>query len=154
MPAGLRLNRLCAAVVEGLVDLVVEIDAIRHQDDLEVNDTSFEGKGLGEHHHGQALAAALGMPDYAASARSVVLGFLHSVKDLVDAEVLLMAGDLFLTTVEEHKTEDQFEEPLPATQGIERLILRRHLSFYASIALPLSAPKLLRSKNSVDLAFA
>ena len=92
------------------------------------------------------------MPDYAALARSVVLGFPHSVEDLIDTEVLLMAGNFFLASVKEHETEDQFEEPLPATQGIECFILWCYLPLYASIALPLSAPKLLRSKNSVDLA--
>ena len=154
VPAGLRLYGLDAAVVEGPVDLIVEIDPVRDQDDLEVPEAPFQGEGLGQHHHGKALAAALGVPDHAAQARAVRTGSPHPVEDLVDAEVLLVAGDLLLPAIEEGEAEDQLQEPVLSAQGVEGPVLRRHLPLQAAIALPLAGPGPAGRKDPVELALA
>ena len=70
MFAGIGLLRLQAAGAKSAADLIVQIETVSHQNHLGVDDIRMQGQRLGQHHHGQGLAAALGVPDYAARSRS------------------------------------------------------------------------------------
>ena len=69
MFAGIGLLRLQAAGAKGSANLIVQIDTVGHQNDLGVDDIRVQGQRLGQHHHGQGFAAALGVPDHAARSR-------------------------------------------------------------------------------------
>ncbi len=64
---------------------------------------------LGEEHHGDAFAAALGVPDDAAA--FMVLGVILNVGlGGFDAEVLVAAGEFFNAAVEEDEVVEEVEE--------------------------------------------
>ena len=64
---------------------------------------------LGQKHHDDALAAALGVPDDAALLLTDVL--LASF----GAKILMHTGQLLPTTVEYHEVPHQFDQPILAT---------------------------------------
>ena len=153
MLAGLRLHGLGSAMVKGLVDLIVQIDPIGHEDDFVIIDRAVEGEGLGEHHHGDALPASLSVPDNAPLPRNIALSPAHAFLDLLDAEVLLISSHLLLACVEEHEAEYQLEESLLAAEGIERAVLRGYLPLEAAVTRrTLPDPRLPGREDLVDLA--
>ena len=85
---------LFAAVVEGVPDLLIEIDAVGDQDHARVADVGVQSQGLGQHDHRERLAAAGGMPDDATVAHAVSIEMGDAGDGLFDGEVLLVAGDL------------------------------------------------------------
>ena len=89
--------------LEHPLDLLVELGPVGDDEDAAAVDVLADP--LGEPHHGQALARALGVPDDAALAGAdVPLGRL-------DAEVLVVAGELLDARVEDDEVVDEFEEP-------------------------------------------
>ena len=89
------------AVLEGLLDLHIQLGAVRHDDQARILELLIEGEGLAQHHHRQGLARTLGMPDHPALSASFAVALLHLFDDRLDAEELLMAGDLALAVVKE-----------------------------------------------------
>jgi hypothetical protein len=88
--------------LEDLLDLLVELGAVGDDEDARVLDVLADP--LGEPHHGEALARALGVPDDAAlAAPDVALGGAH-------AEVLVVAAQLLGAGVEHDEVVDQLEE--------------------------------------------
>src|SRR5262245_50836148 len=74
---------------------------------------------LGDEHHQDALAAALGVPDDAALAlRNAFLRRLHAKK-------LVRPWHLLLTGVKDHEVADQVEEPRFVTELRQRPIEQR-----------------------------
>ena len=78
---------------------------------------------LCQHHHGQAFAAALGMPDHAALPVALFVGLLDGLDDLLDGKVLLIPAYFFHVGVEKHKVPDQFHNPLFAEQRNQVAVL-------------------------------
>ena len=102
-PAAGALNGL-ARLGEDAFNLFVQLVAVRDDD--------YAGVGivlqypLGQHHHDDAFAAALGVPDDAA------LAFLHMLLRCFDAEILVHARQLLPAAIEEHEVVYQFKQPL------------------------------------------
>ena len=105
---------------EDLLDLLVELGAVGDDHDAGVLDVLADP--LGEPHHRQALAAALGMPDDAAlPALDVRLRGAHP-------EVLVVAAGLLRAGIEDHEVVHDLQQPLrPAdlVQAPQERILRR-----------------------------
>ena len=78
---------------------------------------------LGQHDHGQRLAAAGGVPDDAAGALALGVEMGHAVDGGLDGEILLVAGDLLDAAVEDDELVDQLQQALGAQQGVERAVL-------------------------------
>ena len=110
-------------MAEGLVDLVVEVDAVGHQHDLRVVEARLQGDRLGQHDHRERLAAPLGVPDDAPGPLPLLVAGPDPLEDPLDAEELLVAGDLLLARVEEGVAEHQPQEPLGPAQGVEGAVL-------------------------------
>ena len=82
---------------------------------------------LGQPDHGQALAAALGVPDDAA------LAPLHELLRGLHAEILVVAAELLDAGVEDDEVVDQFQKPRLVAEldqrPVERVLDRRSSSF-------------------------
>ena len=63
------------------------------------------------------------MPDDPALAAAFGVALFHLLDDRLDAEELLMAGDLTLTVVEEGERTGQFQDALLATEGVKDTVL-------------------------------
>ncbi len=117
-----------AAIVEGIPDLFVEIDAVGDEDDARVLNVRVQGEGFRQHDHRERFAAACGVPDDAARTHAAVeMG--NAGDGLFDGEVLLVAGDLLDARVVDNELIDQFEQALGAQEAVERAILRGGESF-------------------------
>src|SRR5690606_29845171 len=82
---------------------------------------------VGEHHHGEALPAPLGVPDDTALPRPVRSDPPDPLHRPFHAEVLLVPGDLALASLEEREVPRELEEPLRAAEGIENPVLLGHV---------------------------
>ena len=111
--------------LEDLLDLLVELGAVG--DDEHAGVRHVLADPLGQPDHGQALAAALGVPDDAA------LAALHVLLRGAHAEILVVAAELLDAGVEDDEVVDQFEEARLAAQleqrPVERVLDRRSSSF-------------------------
>ena len=121
--AGPGLLDLFAAVLERVVDLVVQIDPVGDQHDLGIADLVVQGQALGQHDHRQRLAAALRMPDDAAQPAAVRHSPANTLENVADAEVLLIAGDLFLSRVKQNVSIGQIQQSSRPAQRIDQSIL-------------------------------
>ena len=103
--AALGADDLLVHTLVVLFDLFVQFFTVGDDQDTGVGVVRQDP--LGEPHHRQALAAALGVPDDAASV------LVHqTVLSPLDGIVLVIAADLFDALVEDDKVVDQVEEPL------------------------------------------
>ena len=99
--------------MEGVPDLLIEIDAVGDEDDARVLNVGVQGEGFRQHDHRERFAAACGVPDDAARTHAAVeMG--NAGDGLFDGEVLLVAGDLLDTRVVDDELIDQFEQALGA----------------------------------------
>ncbi len=78
--------------------------------------------GLGQHHHSERLATALGMTDHTPRALPARDGS-ETAPALLDGEVLLVVGNLLLTGVVDREVEREVEQPLGTAQGVEVAVL-------------------------------
>jgi len=92
MFSGVGFFRCFSARPERAPNLVVQIDSVGHDDDTGVGNGGMQREGLGQHHHGQRLAAAGGMPDDAALPHAFAQG-KNSFDGALDRIVLLIAGN-------------------------------------------------------------
>ena len=99
------------ALLEGAVDLVVEVYPVGDDDDLGV--AHLLRNGLGEHHHGEALTAPLRVPDHPA-ARLVTVAVYDAAHRLFDGVVLLVARHLLLPVVEDDEIVGELQQTLGA----------------------------------------
>lgn len=131
MATGLGLYGIFAALMEGLPNLVVQVDTIGDEDDAGILDVRIESEGLAEHDHGQGFAGALGVPDDAAFAAAQGVALLHTFQCFADGEVLLVAGDLFDGTafIVEDELTGQLNEAFGAAEGPEQTVLGSRLPF-------------------------
>ena len=102
--------------VEDLLDLLVQLVAVGDDQHAGVGDVL--ANPLGQPHHGQALAAALRVPDDAA------LAPLHMLLRRPDAEILVVAAELLHAGVEDHEVVDQLEEARLVAQLEQRTVER------------------------------
>ena len=91
-----------ADALEDHLDLLVELDAVGDDEDTGVGDVLADP--LGEPDHREALARALGVPHDAA------LAALDERLGGPDAEVLVVAGELLGTAVEDDEVVDELQE--------------------------------------------
>ncbi len=68
------------------------------------------------------------MPDDAAPATVLGIPLFHMSENALDGEVLLVAGNLLDARIEDSELVDQFQQPLWATEAVNRPILRGYLS--------------------------
>ena len=101
---------------EGSGNLRVQLLAIRDDDHAGVAVPQLHQDILRQHDHGQALAAALRMPNDAALAVVVLVAFGDGLHDFPDGEELLIAADLLHVGVEENEIANQLEHALTAEQ--------------------------------------
>ena len=108
---------------EGAIDLVVEIEPIgdHHEGPIAGN---FAQGFLGEEHHREAFAAALGMPEDAEAAVFFDFSIAAQIaQGLLDAEILMVLGNDLLgalaAVVEEDVIFDQVEQALGRADGAE-----------------------------------
>ena len=99
---------LFAAFAEGLGDLVVQVGSVGDQHDAWVVDAGLLCDFLGQHYHGQRFAAALRMPYHTPVS---VPGFdaLHAFDGFFHGEKLLIASQLFDTSIEDGEVKDEFQ---------------------------------------------
>src|SRR5262249_39952141 len=118
-----RLYRLFAATVERAPNLVVQVNPVSHQRDARIVDTILQRNRLRHHHHRQRFSRPLRVPDDAARAFAVLADALDSVDRLLDGEILLVTGDLFLPAVKHNELTRQLDQSLRPEQAIDRPIL-------------------------------
>jgi hypothetical protein len=112
--AGLRLLRFLAALVEGLPDLLVQVDPVGHDHHPRVRDALLQRQRLAEQHHRQRFPGALRLPDHAALAAALRVPLAHPLQRAADREVLLVAGDLLhrAALVVDDELARQLDQPL------------------------------------------
>src|SRR5262249_55815408 len=125
MTARRRPHRFFAATVERGPDLIVQVDTVCHQNYSRIDDALFQRNRLRHHHHRQRFSRPLRVPDDASGSPAVRPDTLDSLQGLLDGEVLLVAGDLFLTCVEDDKLARQLDQPLGPEKTINRPVLFR-----------------------------
>jgi len=113
-------------VLEGLGDLVVQLHAVGHH---------YEGPValhpaqhlLGEEHHREALAAALGLPEHAGAAVSPLACLQHRGDGVVDAEELVVLTENLdqpaLVLREQREVLHQVEQQIPALFWFNALLI-------------------------------
>ncbi len=99
---------LFAAFVESLGDLVVQVGSVGDQHDARVVDAGLLCDFLGQHHHGQRLAATLGMP-YHTSVSVSGFDVLHAFDGFFHGEKLLVACQFLDAGVENGEVENEFQ---------------------------------------------
>ena len=118
-----RAHRFQLAGLEGVLDLLVQVGAVGDDDDPRVDDLPVEGECAAKHDHGEGLARALGVPDYAALASAVGANMLDALHGPLDREELLVAGDLADAGVEDREAADQVEEAVRTAEGVDGPVL-------------------------------
>ena len=101
---------------EGGGNLRVQLLAVRDDDHAGMAVLQLHQDILRQHDHGQALAAALRMPNDAALAVAVLVVFGDGLHDFPDGEELLIAADLLHVGVEENEIANQLVHALGAEQ--------------------------------------
>ena len=103
--------------------LIIQVDAVGHQNDLGIHNFGVQGQGFREHHHGQRFATSLGMPDHA-SRPGLFTGRLQGTpQDVMNCEILLVPSDLLDPVIEKDKLKCQFKKPFRTAQAIKQPIL-------------------------------
>ena len=125
MPSAGRTGRIQPCMGEGRCNLSVQFLPVGYDDNTGMTSCQLHQDILRQHDHGQALAAALRMPDHAALpvAFLVVLG--NRLHNLFDGKILLIAADLFHIGIKENKIADQLKNSLLAEQGDDVFVLLR-----------------------------
>ena len=108
---------------EGGGNLRVQLLAVRDDDHAGMAVLQLHQDILRQHDHGQALAAALRMPNDAALAVAVLVAFGDGLHDFPDGEELLIAADFFHVGVKENEIANQLEHALAAEQGDDISVL-------------------------------
>ena len=101
---------------------------------------------LGQQHHHNALAAALGVPDDAA------LPLAHVLLRGLDAEVLMDAGQLLSAAVEEHKVMHQLDDPVLAAH-LEQILVQLEAAVVFLVFLPAQEVFFLRANGAIAQPF-
>ena len=104
-------------------DLPVQILAVGDNDHLGVAIRQLHQDILRQHHHGQAFAAALRVPDDATLPVTLFIRLGNGFDDLLNGKILLIPADFFHVGVKEHKVADQLHGPFPAEQGDQVSVL-------------------------------
>ena len=120
-----RALGLQSAAAEGVVDLIVQVHAVGHQHHFLVRARNVLSDRRGEHHHGERLTASLRMPHHATRTLTVGIRMADAVRRALDAEVLLIPGDLLLTAIVQDETLCEFHQAIGTTEGKERSVLGR-----------------------------
>lgn len=98
--AGFRLLRLAATMLERVVDLIIQVNAISNKYDLIIVDTRFHCDSFGQHDHGERFTASLGMPDNATFPGVTAIPVAGDPRqNLFHAEKLLVTSDLLFSGV-------------------------------------------------------
>ena len=129
VPSRFGLHDGLAAVLEGAVDLIVEVDAVGDQQDARVGDVGMQRQGFGQHDHAERLARAGGVPDDAAGALALRIQVGDAFDGGFDGEVLLVTGDLLDPAVEEHELVGQFEQAGRVEQAQDGTVLLGEQAF-------------------------
>ena len=107
--------------LEHLLDLLVQFGAVG--DDQDTSILHILANPLGQPDHGQAFAAALGVPDDAA------LALAHPFLRRTHTEVLVVAADLLHSGIEHHEIVDHLQKALFLAElrqsAIQRVLNRR-----------------------------
>lgn len=122
MLAGARILWLQAGGAEGVADLLVQIGAVGHHHDARAGHR--HRQRFGQHHHGQRFSRPLRMPDHAAFSTVLVVALLHALQQMLDGEILRMAGDFLVGPVEQHKPSRQIQQAVGAAQTHQRAVQR------------------------------
>ena len=101
---------------EGGGNLRVQLLAVRDDDHAGMAALQLHQDILRQHDHGQALAAALRMPNDAALAVAVLVAFGDGLHDFPDGEELLIAADLLHVGVKENEVTNQLVYAIGAEQ--------------------------------------
>ena len=127
MAAALGPVRRQAAGREGVAELLVQVHPVGHQHDARIADGRLQRQRARQHHHGQRLARALGVPDDAAATLAAVVRLPDAGEHLADGEHLLVARDLAHAAVEHGEGPGHLQQALRAAQRVERAVLLGHL---------------------------
>ena len=122
MSARSGIHHLAPALLEGVGNLAVEVGAVGHHHDSRARYLPQLGYGLGQQHHGERLAAPLRVPHHAALALAVVES-PHPRNNLLDREILLIAGQLLDAPVVDRKVVNEVEQPLRTAEAEEIAVL-------------------------------
>ena len=123
-PAG-GPGRIQTGVGKGGGNLPVQFFPVGDNDHLGITVGELHQQVFGQHDHGQAFAAALGVPDDAALPVAPLIQLLNSPNDLLDRKVLLVTADFLHIGVKKNKIADQFQHPLRSKQGNQVPVLLR-----------------------------
>src|SRR5262245_19393677 len=126
MPAGCRLRGSDARTHEDTIDLVIEIDTVRDQDDPWVARRTRLEDRLGEHNHRQRLTAALSMPHHTTRARPIWANSPEPFQNVPDGKVLLVACHLAGASFEHGVPAREFQQPQGLTECVQKAVLLRH----------------------------
>ncbi len=124
--------------LEHTLDLIVEFGAVGDHKHAAVPDLLPDSSR--QSHLREALAAALGVPDYPA------LAALHMRLALLHAEVLVVTADLPDTHVEHHEIVDQFKQALGDVE-VDKFAKQGRVVVVAAVRLLPAEPVLLGSAD-------
>ena len=139
MPPRFGTIRRQAAGGESVAQLLVEIDPVGDQHDARRADIEIQHQRLGQHHHRQRLAGALGVPDDTAAptklpspacGRGCPKGagegrfhLLYPSQNALHREELLVAGNLAPSAIEYREQQRHAQQTLGPAQGVNRAVL-------------------------------
>ena len=122
-----------AAGRKGVAQLLVQIRAVRYQHNARLAaavDGRVQRQLARQHHHGQRLARALGVPDNATLARAVCRAALDGRQHLLDGKHLLVTRHLALPGIKHGVGKSELEQALRAQHAVKRAVLHRGLALY------------------------
>jgi hypothetical protein len=125
---------------EDPLDLLVQFVAVGDDGDASVR-VVFQNP-LGEQHHDDALAAALGVPDDAA------LLVADMALRRLDAEILVRARQLLHPAVEQHKVVHEFDQPALVAH-LEQILVQLEAAVVRLVLLPLEEILFRRADGAV-----
>ena len=110
--------------MERFVDLIVQIDPVCDQHDFMIRNIRPQRNSFRQEDHGEGLTAALSMPDHTAGSSTFRIAFIDPAHDLLNAEILLVAGDFLFAGIKEGKAIRQFKQPFRPAKRVNGSILR------------------------------
>ena len=109
IPSTGSCSRIQSGVGECGGNLPVQLFSVSDNNNFRVAGGQLHQEIFRQHHHGQAFAAALGVPDYTALAIPSFIRFLDGLTNLFDGKILLVTANLLHIGVKEDKIADQLQ---------------------------------------------